>query len=128
CRPRFVLVGDAAHSIHPLAGQGVNLGSMDAASLVQVLGEARADGASVDALGEMRVLRRYERWRKTENTIALGMIDGINRLFSNDSAWMGTVRRIGLQTVERHSIIKRFFMSRALGIAGDAPKMVREVG
>ena len=126
CRPRFVLVGDAAHSIHPLAGQGVNLGLMDAASLVQVLSEARADGVSIDGLGEMRVLRRYERWRKTENTIALGMVDSINRLFSNGGSLMGTARRIGLQTVERHSLIKRFFMSRALGIAGDAPRMVKK--
>jgi len=125
CRPCFVLVGDAAHSIHPLAGQGVNLGLMDAACLVQTLADARSNGASVDSLGDMRVLRRYERWRKAENTIALGVIDGINRLFSNDSAMMGTVRRIGLKTVERHSLLKRFFMSRALGIAGDAPKMVR---
>jgi len=128
CRDRFVLVGDAAHSIHPLAGQGVNLGLMDAASLVQVLSEAREQGASMDALSEMRELRRYERWRKAENTLALGMIDGINRLFSNDSSLLGTVRRLGLKTVERHSLIKRFFMSRALGIGGDAPKMVREVG
>jgi len=126
CRPRFVLMGDAAHSIHPLAGQGVNLGLMDAASLVQILSEARANGVAVDALGEMRLLRRYERWRKTENTIALGMIDGINRLFSNDNAVMSSARRIGLKTVERHSLIKRFFTSRALGIAGDAPRMVRE--
>ncbi|HVY23560.1 MAG TPA: UbiH/UbiF/VisC/COQ6 family ubiquinone biosynthesis hydroxylase [Steroidobacteraceae bacterium] len=123
CRARFVLVGDAAHSIHPLAGQGVNLGLMDAASLVQVLSEAREHGASMQALSEMRVLRRYERWRKTENTIALSMVDGINRLFSNDSTVLSKARRIGLQTVERHSLIKRFFMSRALGIGGDAPRM-----
>jgi 2-octaprenylphenol hydroxylase len=128
CRPRFVLVGDAAHSIHPLAGQGVNLGLMDAASLVQILSEARSNGVAIDALGEMRLLRRYERWRKTENTIALSMIDGINRLFSNDNAVMSTARRIGLKTVERHSLLKHFFMSRALGIAGDAPKMVKQIG
>ena len=127
CRPRFVLVGDAAHSIHPLAGQGVNLGLMDAASLVQVLSEARASGASVDALGEIRLLRRYERWRKSENSVALGMIDGINRLFSNNNVVLGTARRIGLQAVERHSIIKRFFMSRALGVAGDAPRIVKQL-
>ena len=128
CRPRFVLVGDAAHSIHPLAGQGVNLGLMDAASLVQVLSDARAGGASIDALGELRTLRRYERWRKSENTIALGMIDGINRLFSNDNATAGVARRSGLRIVEHVPMLKRFFMSRALGIAGDAPRMVREAG
>jgi 2-octaprenylphenol hydroxylase len=126
CRPRFVLVGDAAHSIHPLAGQGVNLGLMDAAALVQVLSEARESGSGVDALSELRVLRRYERWRKTENTIALGMVDGLNRLFSNDSAAISTVRRAGLRAVENMPMLKRFFMSRALGVGGDAPKMVRE--
>lgn len=128
CRPRFVLVGDAAHSIHPLAGQGVNLGLMDAACLVQVMSDARTNGAPTDALGEMRTLRRYERWRKAENAIALGAMDGINRLFSNDNAMMSTVRRFGLQTVERHRLIKRFFMSRALGIAGDAPEIAKKAG
>ena len=127
CRARFVLVGDAAHSIHPLAGQGVNLGLMDAAALVQVLSDARASGASMDALSELRVLRRYERWRKTENTAALGMVDGLNRLFSNDNAAISRVRRTGLRAVENVPMLKQFFMSRALGVGGDAPKMVREV-
>lgn len=124
CRPRFVLVGDAAHSVHPLAGQGVNLGLMDAASLVQVLADARAAGTGIAALGELRVLRRYERWRKTENTLALGLVDGLNRLFSNDGAFTGTLRRNGLRMVEGLPLLKRQLMLRALGLAGERPRLV----
>ena len=96
CRERFVLVGDAAHAVHPLAGQGVNLGFLDCAALVQVLAEELANGGTRDALAELRVLRRYERWRKSENLLALGLVDGLNRLFSNSSDSLGWVRRTGL--------------------------------
>jgi 2-octaprenylphenol hydroxylase len=126
CRHRFVLVGDAAHTVHPLAGQGVNLGLMDAASLVQTLSEARAAGASIEALGEMPVLRRYERWRKTENTHALGLVDAINRLFSNDTKGLGTLRRFGLRALQQSPAAKRMLMLRALGLAGERPAIVRQ--
>jgi 2-octaprenylphenol hydroxylase len=124
-RPRFALLGDAAHAVHPLAGQGVNLGFMDCAALVEVMATARQQGASLDALSESRVLRRYERWRKSENLLALGLIDGINRLFSNDSALLGTVRRAGFTAIERTPLAKRFFIMRALGLAGERPKMTQ---
>jgi 2-octaprenylphenol hydroxylase len=126
CRHRFVLVGDAAHTVHPLAGQGVNLGFMDAASLVQILSEARTTGASIEALSEMPVLRRYERWRKTENTHALGLVDAINRLFSNDAQSAGTLRRFGLRTLQQSPLAKRMLMMSALGLAGERPAMVRQ--
>lgn len=126
CRHRFVLVGDAAHSVHPLAGQGVNLGLMDAAALVQVLVEARQAGVSVDALSELMVLRRYERWRKTENTFALGLVDALNRLFSNERADMGTLRRSGLRMIQKLPLLKRSLMLRALGLAGDIPLVVKQ--
>ena len=91
CKDRFALVGDAAHSIHPLAGQGVNLGFLDCAALVQVLAQEIANGGDSEALAELRVLRRYERWRKSENLIALGLVDGLNHLFSNpDGRWAGS--------------------------------------
>ena len=125
-RPRFVLVGDAAHSIHPLAGQGVNLGLMDAASLVQVLTQARQAGASLDSLSELAVLRRYERWRKTENTLALGLVDSLNRLFSNEYRSAGVLRRSGLAAIEKVAVLKRSFMLRALGLAGEVPDIVRQ--
>lgn len=126
CRHRFVLVGDAAHSLHPLAGQGVNLGLIDAASLVQVLSEARQAGASVESLSELRVLRRYERWRKTENTVALGLVDALNRLFSNDVRAMGELRRSGMGMVQRLPLLKRTLMLRALGLSGAAPRIVKQ--
>lgn len=126
CRHRFVLVGDAAHSIHPLAGQGVNLGLMDAAALVQVLAQARQAGCSVDALSELAVLRRYERWRKTENTLALGLVDSLNRLFSNERISISWLRRSGLMAVQNLPFIKRQLMLRALGLAGEVPVIVKQ--
>src|SRR4030095_3286948 len=101
CKERFALVGDAAHSIHPLAGQGVNLGFLDCAPFVEVLGQELADGGTVESLAELRVLRRYERWRKSENLIALGMVDGLNRLFSTANGTLGWMRRTGLGAVDR---------------------------
>jgi 2-octaprenylphenol hydroxylase len=124
-KPRFALIGDAAHAVHPLAGQGVNLGFMDCAALVETLAAARKSGCTLDALGEARVLRRYERWRKSENLMALGLIDGLNKLFSNDSRVLGLARRLGLNTIERTPMAKRFFILRALGLAGERPAMVR---
>jgi len=125
CKDRFALVGDAAHSIHPLAGQGVNLGFLDCAALVQVLAQELEDGGSVEALAELRVLRRYERWRKSENLIALGMVDGLNRLFSTSDSTLGWLRRTGLGAVDRSALAKGFFMGRAMGTAGELPKIAR---
>lgn len=125
---RFVLVGDAAHAVHPLAGQGVNLGFLDCAALVEILAAEAQTGSGAAVLGESRVLRRYERWRKSENTIALGLIDGLNRLFSNSSATLGWLRRTGLSAVDRSALAKRFLIGRAMGIAGDTPSIVRRIG
>jgi 2-octaprenylphenol hydroxylase len=117
---RFALIGDAAHAVHPLAGQGVNLGFLDCAALAEVIAEARANG---DDPGELRSLRRYERWRKGENLLMLAALDGLNRLFSNDNAAIGAVRRAGLTLVNRAEPVKTMFMKRALGLAGDLPRM-----
>lgn len=126
--PRFALVGDAAHAVHPLAGQGVNLGFLDCAALIETLSADLAAGSRPEALGESRVLRRYERWRKSENMIALGLIDGINRLFSNSSATLGAIRRLGLAAIDGSALAKRFLIGRAMGIAGDAPLLTRRIG
>jgi 2-octaprenylphenol hydroxylase len=123
CKERFALVGDAAHSIHPLAGQGVNLGFLDCAALVQVLAQEIEDGGAVEALAELRVLRRYERWRKSENLIALGLVDGLNRLFSNPDGTLSWIRRTGLGVVDSSALAKRFFMGRAMGTAGELPRV-----
>jgi 2-octaprenylphenol hydroxylase len=125
CRERFVLVGDAAHAIHPLAGQGVNLGFLDSAALVEVLAEELDGGLPAASLGERRVLRRYERWRKSENAVALGLVDGLNKLFGSRADTLGWARRTGLSILDGHGLAKRFLMGRALGIRGAAPALVR---
>ena len=117
-RERFVLVGDAAHAVHPLAGQGVNLGLLDTAALVQLIAEAHHNGADWT---ERSLLRRYERWRKSENAVALAFVDGLNRLFSNSSATLTWARRIGLSFVDGSDFAKRLLIGRAMGIAGDTP-------
>lgn len=125
CRERFVLVGDAAHAIHPLAGQGVNLGFLDSAALIEVLGEELARGVQPQALGERRILRRYERWRKSENLLALGLVDGLNKLFGSRADLLSWARRTGLNAVDGSMLAKRFLMGRAMGIRGSAPAVAR---
>lgn len=119
-RPRAVLLGDAAHAVHPLAGQGLNLGLLDCASLAEVLGPA---GAAAQ-FGEYRLLRRYERWRKSENLAALAAMDGLERLFSNDNPALKGLRSAGLEAVGKLPMLKRRFARRALGLAGDVPRFL----
>jgi 2-polyprenylphenol 6-hydroxylase len=121
-RPRAVLLGDAGHAVHPLAGQGLNLGLLDCAALAEVLGEAGGDAA---LLGDLRLLRRYERWRKSENLIAATALDGLERLFSSDGAVTTRLRMAGLGAVERMPFVKRHLAKRALGLAGDVPDFLR---
>jgi 2-octaprenylphenol hydroxylase len=120
-RPRLALVGDAAHTIHPLAGQGVNLGLLDVASLVEVL--AAAVQAGSDPAG-LRTLRRYERWRRSENALMLAATDTINGLFRQKSVAAATSRRLGLAVVANQPLIRRALAQRALGLAGDLPALV----
>ncbi len=122
-RPRAVLLGDAAHVVHPLAGQGLNLGLLDCAALAQVLGEA----AGVENFGDYTCLRRYERWRRSENMIAATALDGLERLFSNSDALSTGLRTAGLGAVARMPFVKRAFAQRALGIAGDVPEFLKAV-
>jgi 2-octaprenylphenol hydroxylase len=98
----------------------VNLGLLDCAALAEVIAEALANG---DDPGELKSLRRYERWRKGENLLMLAALDGLNRLFSNDNATIGAVRRAGLTLVNRAEPVKTLFMKRALGLAGDLPRL-----
>lgn len=120
-RPRAVLLGDAAHAVHPLAGQGLNLGLLDCAALAQVLGSA----ADRDQLGEGRLLRRYERWRKSENLLAAAALDGLERLFSSANLGIAGLRSAGLGAVGKIPYLKRRFAQRALGLIGDVPEFLR---
>jgi 2-octaprenylphenol hydroxylase len=123
-RPRAVLLGDAAHAVHPLAGQGLNLGLLDCASLAEVLGSA---GAAAQ-LGEYRLLRRYERWRKSENLLAATAFDGLERLFSNANPGVARLRTAGLDSVRKLPFLKRQFAKRALGLVGDIPPFLKAEG
>jgi 2-polyprenylphenol 6-hydroxylase len=96
---------------------------LDCAALIEVLAQEVAAGCRADAIAELKALRRYERWRKSENTIALGLIDGLNRLFSTSSDALGWARRLGLTMVDRSTLAKRFFMGRAMGTQGEIPKV-----
>ncbi len=115
--PGAALIGDAAHAVHPLAGQGLNLGLLDCAALVEVL--CGATGAQ--AIGDLRLLRRYERWRKSENLLAAAAMDGIDRLFSNADPALTALRSTGLSAVGRLPFARREFARRALGLSGDLP-------
>jgi 2-octaprenylphenol hydroxylase len=120
---RLALVGDAAHTVHPLAGQGINLAFLDVAALVDVTGDAMEAG---DDPGERRALRRYERWRKAQALPAIVLLDGIQRLFQGSGEVRSRLRRSGLEMVQAAGPLKRIFMQRALGIAGEVPESVRE--
>jgi len=124
-RPRMALVGDAAHTIHPLAGQGVNLGFLDAATLVEVLGDAVAAGRDPF---DLRALRRYERWRRSENALMLGAMDTINRVFGEKNVAVAGARRFGMALVAAQPLARRLFVQRALGLAGDLPAIVTRPG
>jgi len=124
-RPRAVLVGDAAHAVHPLAGQGLNLGLLDCAVLAEVLGGDSRDQGGAVLFGEHKLLRRYERRRKSENVLAATVFDGLDRLFSNDSAVLARLRSAGLGVVGRAPLLKREFATRALGLSGDVPAFLR---
>jgi 2-octaprenylphenol hydroxylase len=120
-RPRAVLVGDAAHAVHPLAGQGLNLGLLDCASLAEVLSGDLRNRGSQRSLGEFKLLRRYERWRKAENLLAATAMDGLERLFSSGNPALSRLRVAGLGAVGRMPFIKRRLALRALGLRGDLP-------
>ena len=119
---RLALVGDAAHVIHPIAGQGLNLGLRDVAALSECLVDAHRLGLDI---GAADVLERYARWRRFDNLALMAVTDGLVRLFSNDVAPVRLVRDVGLAAVQRLPVLKRFFMRHAMGVVGDLPRLVR---
>lgn len=110
----LALIGDAAHTIHPLAGQGVNLGFADAAALADVILTAHA---AKQPIGAFKTLRRYERNRRGDNQLMLDSMGAFKRLFSNDHAGLSTLRNLGLDLVDRAGPVKQFFAARAMGLS-----------
>lgn len=121
-QPRLALIGDAAHRVHPLAGQGVNLGFADAATLAEVILEALQSGKDI---GAYNVLRRYERWRKGDNLVMLAATDALKRLFGTDQVLISTLRSLGMNAVNAASPLKDIIMWSATGLAGDLPLSMR---
>ena len=119
---RLALIGDAAHIIHPIAGQGLNMGLRDAATLAEVIADAARLGLDP---GAPDVLERYQRWRRFDTMSMGAATDGLNRLFSNRSDALRLFRDIGLGLVERLPALKRVFIREAAGFTGDVPKLLR---
>jgi 2-octaprenyl-6-methoxyphenol hydroxylase len=119
---RLALIGDAAHIIHPIAGQGLNMGLRDVAALAEAIADAARLGLDP---GGPDVLERYQRWRRFD-TMTMGIAtDGLNRLFSNHSDVLRFARDIGLGLVERMPVLKRMFIREAAGFTGDVPKLLK---
>ncbi len=119
---RFALLGDAAHLIHPIAGQGLNLGLKDVAALAEAIVDAARLGLDP---GRLDVLEDYEKARRFD-TVAMGAVtDGLNRLFSNDATPLRLARDLGLGMVDRVPGLKRFFIREAAGVAGAPPRLLR---
>ena len=119
---RLALVGDAAHAIHPIAGQGWNLALRDVAALAELLVDAKRLGLDP---GSAAVLARYERWRRFDSLALIAITDGLNRLFGNDLLPLRLARELGLGLVERVGPLKQFFMRHAMGLLGDLPRLMR---
>lgn len=119
---RLILAGDAAHAIHPIAGQGLNMGLRDVAALAEVLADSAGIGLD---LGSPEVARRYERWRRGDNFMTALATDGLTRLFGIPGRAASAIRRTGLAGVNRIGPLRRAFMSVARGESGDLPPMLR---
>lgn len=120
--PRTALIGDAAHAVHPVAGQGLNMGLKDAAALAEVLIEAMRLGEDI---GSETVLDRYARWRRFDNAALAAGFDAFVRLFSNDLAPIRMARGLGIAAVNRVAPLRRAFMHEAGGATGDLPRLLR---
>jgi 2-octaprenylphenol hydroxylase len=121
----LALIGDAAHVVHPLAGQGVNLGLLDAATLAEVILDALNAGRD---FASFKTLRRYERWRKGDNLLMLAVMDGFKRLFGNPLPPVRLLRNAGLNLTDAAGPLKNLIARRAMGLEGDLPRLARAAG
>lgn len=120
---RMALIADAAHGIHPIAGQGLNLGLRDVATLCDLISKAKSNGKDI---GTADILKSYERARRFDNMAMAGTTDALNKLFSNNIAPVKLARRIGLKLVSKTPPAKRFFMKQAMGAAGILPDLIKQ--
>jgi len=120
--PRVALVGDAAHGVHPLAGQGMNIGLRDVAALVETVVETKRLGLD---FGNEIALERYQQWRRFDGVMSAFAMDGLNRLFSNDQSLLRELRGFGLRLVDRVPPLKDFFVKEAAGVNGDVPLLMQ---
>jgi 2-octaprenyl-6-methoxyphenol hydroxylase len=120
--PRLALIGDAGHVVHPLAGQGLNLGLKDVAALAETLVDAMRLGLDH---GAADILAQYQRWRRFDTALMAAVTDNLNRLFSNDVAPVRALRDIGLGLVDRMPPIKDALIARAAGLEADGPRLSR---
>ena len=121
--PRLALVGDAAHGMHPIAGQGLNLGLRDVGALVEVLGEGMRLGLEP---GDAQLLARYERWRSLDIFTVMSVMDGIVRIFGVPGKLPSAARRLGMGAIQRLPTLKRLFMNEARGMSGKLPALLQE--
>lgn len=119
---RLALIGDAAHAVHPLAGQGLNIGMRDVAALAEILVEGARLGLDP---GTASLLQRYERWRRFDSAFSAAVMDGLNRLFSNDNVALRALRDLGLGLVDRAPQLKRFLVREAAGVTGEVPRLLK---
>jgi 2-octaprenyl-6-methoxyphenol hydroxylase len=120
--PRLALLGDAAHAMHPIAGQGLNAGLKDVAALAEVLADARRRGEDI---GRPEVLDRYQRWRRFDTATLLLATDVFNRLFSNDNGFLRLARDLGMGAVNAMPAVRRRFIREAAGLTGDLPRLLK---
>ena len=120
-KPRLALIGDAAHGVHPIAGQGLNLGLRDVGALAEVLVDAARRGEDI---GAINVLERYQTWRRWDTATLAAATDGFNKLFSNDNPILRGVRDLGMGVVNSMPNLRRRFIREAAGLNGDLPRLM----